>query len=375
MKVDMLAPGFDRTVGLSRYADSLVPELRAYCDVTLRRPTLPPLTRRVLARFGDAETFFSTFPVTHGDYDGDVCHLSTQTLAIPLLYDRSTPTVVTVHDIFPYVLPKVGFQRGYPWYEQGAYRVALRGLRRADHLVVNSVATKRSLIEWLDVPEGKISVVYLGIDRETFRPQRVPDEVFDRHGLDPTGKHVLYVGSEQPRKAVHELVDAFAEVAAEHDDAVLVKAGTAQDLSGRTRTLRAVREHGLEDRVAFTGHVAEDDLVALYNLADLFASASYYEGFGFPFVEAMACGTPVLGRDRSAMREVIPEAAYRYRTREELSAKMIELLSKEQPRYELADDRFRWEETARRTARILETVAAGGGDSSRTDDRDREALP
>lgn len=357
MEVDFVVPGFDQTVGLSRYADSLLPELRKHCEVTVRRPKMPSVARKVLSPLGDAEKFFSTFPLAYEEPTGDVLHLSTQTLGIPLLYNYDMPTVATVHDIFPYMLPKIGFEEPGPWYERGMYRLAMRGLQKVDHIIADSEATKRSLIEWLDIPEERISVVYLGVDRETFKPMDVPDEVYERYGLNPANRHVLYVGSEHKRKAVPELVEAFSEVAADIEDVVLVKAGGPQDPAGRERTLAAVRECGVEDRVVFTGYVPEEDLPCLYNLADVFASASYYEGFGFPFVEAMACGTPAVGRDQSAMKEVVLEDALLYDATSDLVALLRAAIFRGSSQSIDLDTLFVWRDTARETFELLNALA------------------
>lgn len=360
MDVDFVVQGFDRTVGLSRYSGSLLPELRNECDVTVRRPRLPEVVRRSLGKMGDAETFFSSFPLDYEPLEADVLHVTSQTMGVPLLYRDVGPTVVTVHDIFPYIFDRdTQFDPIEPLYERGLYRLAMRALKKADHIIAISDATKRTLQEYLDIPTNKITRVYYGVDHETFRPMDVPDEVYERYGLNPEDKHILYVGSERPRKAVPELIEAFTDVVEEVPDATLVKVGGPELPSERERVEAVIRREDVGDSVVFTGHV-EDDLPLLYNLADIYASSSYYEGFGLPFVEAMACGTPVVGRNQSAMPEVIGDGGelFESNSNESLIELLVEMLTNKSEYHDYAkaarqkSEQFSWEKTAVETLAV-----------------------
>lgn len=363
MDVDFVVQGFDQTVGLSRYTASLLPRLDEECDVTVRRPRLPEAVSRPLGALGDAETFFSAFPLDYERSTGDVLHLSTQTMGIPLLYRDLPPTVVTVHDVLPYVFEcDTQFAPIEPWYERGFYRLAVRGIRAADHVVAISEATKRTLQEYLDIPASRITRVYYGVDHDAFRPRGVTDRTYERYGLDPDDRHVLYVGSERPRKAVPELVEAFADVLDEVPDATLVKVGGPERPAFRERTAAAVRREGIEDSVVFTGHV-EEGLDRLYNLADVYASATYYEGFGLPFVEAMATGTPVVGRNRGAMKEVIGSGGLLFDSRSELTEALVGVLTGEagSSLAAAASERaasFSWEKNAAKTREVYRAVSS-----------------
>jgi len=362
MEVDFVVQGFDRTVGLSRYSESLIPELRNHCEVNVVRPRFPDVAKRALSPLGDPETFFSSYPLAYGELTGDILHLSAQTLTIPLLYAKDRPTVVTVHDIFPYMLPRMGFRDPDPWYDRAMYRLAMAGLKRADHIIANSNATKESLIEWLDIPEERITTVYLGVDHETFKPMPVPEEIYEQYGLNPDDKHVLYVGSETKRKSVPELVSAFADILDEIPNATLIKVGGPQHPNSRERTMAAVQEYNIEDRVVFTGYVPEEDLPYLYNLTDVFASASKFEGFGFPFVEAMACGTPVIGYDRTTGPELISKGGFLVDDLDQMVATLCQLLT-EQSVSEWSENKpkinskiFNWRSTVNYTYQIYESV-------------------
>jgi len=363
MNVDFVVQGFDHMVGLSRYSYSLIPQLREECNVTVCHPRLPNTIRRPVSLFGDAETFFSSFPLDYEDISDDILHLSSQTIGIPLLYRDFESTVVTVHDIFPYIFQReTQFTPVEPWYERGMYRLAMRALKKADHIVAISDATKQTLQRFLDVPSHKITRIYYGVDHSTFQPIDVPTGVYERYGLDPQDRHVLYVGSERPRKAVPELIEAFACVLKEVPDATLVKVGGPEVPAGRERVEDMVRRKGIAENVVFTGHV-EDDLVTLYNLADVYASASYYEGFGLPFVEAMACGTPVVGRNQSAMPEVIGDGGLLFESHDDMCETIVRLLTDQDERESLAASArtqamvFSWAKAARETSNVYDNVS------------------
>ncbi|MBD0349330.1 MAG: glycosyltransferase family 4 protein [Thermoleophilia bacterium] len=236
--------------------------------------------------------------------DGPV-HLPNHHLA---RYARAArgPYVVTVHDLIRYFdwrgnLPLI--HRPGP-HERLGLRLDYRGIRRADHVIAVSQTTKRDLVRHLGVPEERITVVYEGVDHELFRP------VVTRPLDEP---YVLFVGSEQPRKNLPRLLRAFAAVKRDRRlaDLKLVKVGRASggERGFRRRTLAAVRELALERDVVFTGLVPDEDLPAWYSAAECLALPSFYEGFGFPPLEAMACGCPVVVSSAGALPEIAGDAA------------------------------------------------------------------
>jgi glycosyltransferase involved in cell wall biosynthesis len=155
------------------------------------------------------------------------------------------------------------------------------------------------------IAEEKITVTHLAAGPafrvlDDARTQRLPEGV--------TEPFVLAVGNLEPRKNLPRLIEAFAAVAREPGiTAKLVLVGKPKSQSRALE--RIIEQHGLHDRVVFTGFVEEDQLVLLYNRAALFTYPSLYEGFGLPPVEAMACGCPVVASNVTAMPEVLGDAA------------------------------------------------------------------
>lgn len=276
---------------------------------------------------------------------------------LPLVHPRHS--VVTVHDL------------GYLYYPQAYTRWARWYLRwstsynaqAAAHLIADSEATKRDLLQYCQTPPEKVTVVYPGYD-PNFAPVRDPARlagICERYGI-PT-PYVLYVGTLQPRKNLLGLLDAFAVLAKEDQETHLVIAGKKgwlyQPLFAHAEQL------GLEERVHFIGYVPQEDLPVLISGARVFVLPSFYEGFGLPVLEAMACGTPVICSDVASLPEVAGDAAILVdpHNTEELAGALSRVLGDPDLRRNLAERglqrvrHFSWQKCAEQTLQILESVS------------------
>ncbi len=212
------------------------------------------------------------------------------------------PTLLTVHDLsfvhYPqaYPAPLVAYlNRVVPW-----------SVRRATHIVADSVATQQDLITLWQTPAEKITVLYSGVD-ERFRPVTDGRHLAQVRASYDLGEapYLLSVGTLQPRKNYQMLIQAFAPLARHWPHQLVIAGGQGwlyEDM------VAEVGRQGLEGRVRFTGFVADRDLPALYSAATLFLFPSLYEGFGLPILEAMACGAPVVASNASCLPEVVGQA-------------------------------------------------------------------
>ena len=158
------------------------------------------------------------------------------------------------------------------------------------------------LVELLGVESDKIEVVYPGVEKR-FHPiedQTLLEEVRNRYYLP--SRFILSLGTLQPRKNFARLIEAYSLLVTHYPFLQLVIAGGKGWLY--EEIFATVEQLGLEEKVIFPGFVADGDLPALYNLADLFVFPSLYEGFGLPPLEALACGRPVITSDASSLPEV-----------------------------------------------------------------------
>jgi alpha-1,3-rhamnosyl/mannosyltransferase len=186
----------------------------------------------------------------------------------------------------------------------------------------------------------------------------------DRYNLPP--RYVLYLGSNKPHKNLERLVRAWERLIQSHDAPFdlphLIIAGHHDPRYPEAR--RMVRQRGLEGSVQFVPNVAEADMAALYSGAEMFVFPSFYEGFGLPPLEAMACGAPVLCAASSSLPEVVGDAAHTFDPYNfvELAESLRWLLDHASVRDHLRAKGFEqarafsWERTARATLDVYESV-------------------
>ncbi|HNP71449.1 MAG TPA: glycosyltransferase family 1 protein, partial [Kouleothrix sp.] len=282
-------------------------------------PPLPGIGYRLLGRLGlDARAFFGTYPVWARYPRADVYHLTSQNLASLLLFRRPAgKVVVTVHDIIPYMLRadrQLSVYRGAA--DRLFDRMAMAGLKRADRLIAVSHYSKRSVVALLHIRADQIDVVHESVDHSRFRPLDVPAALRERYSLPAGRRYLIYVGSDDPRKNLATLLRALAELRQTQPDVELIKVGRAHFDAERARLRALAAELGLAGAIHWLDDVPERDLPLLYGLADLCVMPSLYEGFGFPVIEAMACGTPVVAANASSLPELLGDAGRLYEPRD-----------------------------------------------------------
>lgn len=217
---------------------------------------------------------------------------------------RRARTLLTVHDLSFIRHPQGAVGRLRRWLE----RVVPASLARADHILADSESTKRDLVDIFNVDPANVTVVGAGVE-ERFRPVTDPAalEAARRRYRLPTGeKIILGLGTLEPRKNFTGLIQAFSQSPVRESHHLAIAGGKGwlyEDI------FTAAAESPAAGRIHLLGFVADDDLPALYSLADIFAYPSHYEGFGIPVIEAMACGTPVVCANNSSLPEVAGQAA------------------------------------------------------------------
>ncbi len=218
----------------------------------------------------------------------------------------TVPTLVTVHDLIPLLLPAY---RGSPLVRFYT-RLVTYSARRADAVLTDSVASQRDIVRHLRIPPERVHAVPLAVDAR-FHPiedQAVLAAVRQRHALPE--RYFLYLGGFDWRKNVSAVLRAFAEFSGRQTADAPIHLVVAGRMPARHTDLfpdpcNLARELGIEEQVVFTSWVADEDKPALYSSALAFVFPSWYEGFGLPPLEAMACGTPVIASDRGSLPEVV----------------------------------------------------------------------
>jgi len=313
--VALIAKPGDPTTGVGRYVQMLQRGLSEAGVAAVRiAPTIPPLPARgytALQRLGvDARAFLANYPYRAAYPRAGLYHFTSQNLATLLLF-RPPPgkVVVTVHDIIPYMLRNNPELCTYRTVADRLFdRLAMIGLRRADLLLADSRYTQSCLERHLGIAPARIAVVHLGVDAGQFRPLPVPTALRARYNLPEGRRYLIYVGSEDPRKNLPTLIRALAEVRHRLPEVALIKVGRAHFDHERQRLRGLASALGVGDATHFLDNVAEDDLPLLYNLAEVCVMPSLYEGFGFPVLEALACGTPVIATAAASLPELLGDA-------------------------------------------------------------------
>jgi len=209
----------------------------------------------------------------------------------------NVPQVVTVHD-----LAFLHYPEQYPGMKQRYLKAMTRlSVRRAAKVIAVSEATRQDILANYRCDPDKVVTIPNGVDAEMRvlpesdvrafrRTQGLPDEF------------VLFLGTLQPRKNLETLLKAFGKIAGQVDWPLVVAGALGWQYE---RIFQIVRHLGLSARVRFVGHVPGEHLPLWYNAATVFVYPSLYEGFGLPPLEAMACGTPVVASNVSALPEVV----------------------------------------------------------------------
>ncbi len=273
---------------------------------------------------------------------------------------KNTITLVTVHDLSFVHVPETT----PPTLKAYLDRVVPYSVRRANHVIADSQATKTDLMTIYQIASEKISVLYSGVE-PIFRPIKDPNEINAVRQKYHIGSkpYLLSVGTIQPRKNYVRIVQALHILRSAGYDVELVIAGGKGWLN--EPFYQIIRDKKLNDAVHLIGYADDTDLPALYSGALMTLFPSLYEGFGFPVLEAMACGTPVITSNISSLPEVAGQAAILINPYdiEALAQAIITLIEDSAYREKLIKagysqaQKFTWERAAHQLAQIYATIS------------------
>lgn len=222
--------------------------------------------------------------------------------------DKKIKVVLTIFDLIHFFYPylKMSFARRLYHKLKLAPKLVLK---RADKIITISISTSRDLIKYFKIPPRKIKMLYMGVSEsfrviDSARAKRLMREKFN-----VTRPYILFLGRNEPHKNIKALVIAYArlpEYIRERNDLVLVG---KEDERYNQPIRELISRYGIEKKVFFTGYADDSDLPYIYSAASVYVQPSFYEGFGLPILEAMACGVPVVSSNTSCLPEVGGDAA------------------------------------------------------------------
>lgn len=271
---------------------------------------------------------------------------------IPFTYRGCS--VATVHD-----LGYVHFPEAHARGQRAYLRLTTRtNGRLSKRVIADSTVTKQDLIQFYKLDAAKIDIVYPGVDPQLARVQdeaRI-HETCQKYGIE--APYLLYLGTLQPRKNLVRLVRAFIETDLPHQLVIAGKGGwLAEPILREVESLPL----SMRRRVSLPGYIPEVDKAAIISGATAMLYPSLYEGFGFPVLEAQACGTAVLTGDNSSLPEVAGAGALLVDAQDQgaLTNAMMRLATDSELRAELVSygrenvRRFTWRDTAIQVLRSL----------------------
>lgn len=275
---------------------------------------------------------------------------------------KNALVLATVHGLAYKIIPEKILPHVVQSLDEGLSYI----LNHADYLVAVSETTKKELIRYVGEAPERIYVVTHGADRQ-FRQQKkqvVWEHLSDIYGL--IRPYILYVGTIGIHKNIMGILSAYEKLSPKVS-IDLVLAGPTD--SAWDSAHQFVNAHKLSERVYFLDHVDEtENLVDLYNGADLFVFPSFYEGWTSPPLEAMACGTPVITSNCSSLPETVGDAAIKVdpNNTEELAYEMERVLSDETLQSELIKKGFdhvalhTWEKAAAKLIQVFADIQKKG---------------
>lgn len=259
----------------------------------------------------------------------------------------SVKHVLTIHDISFLLFPEHLTTKQRLWH----YLVQpKKQCQNATHIIAPSENTRRDLINHLSIAPEKISVIYPGYTDHTDKNTTA----------SPANPYILFLGTTEPRKNILALLRgyeaAFTTLPIPYDLVIAGATGWKQE-----EMLAAVANSPIKEHVKMLGYIDPDEKAALIKQAAVFVYPSWYEGFGFPVLEALAIGTPVITSNRSSLLEVAAEACYLINPHNPLEIKdgLLTILTNQAYRAEkikkglLQAQKFNWEQAAKQWLAVL----------------------
>lgn len=258
-----------------------------------------PCRHLYLPNRGNINRFLSHFPVREWLTGYDLMHITHNFEYV----HRPERCIVTIHDALFMKIQEKAFEHERMRVEVPPFA------RRCKHIITCSEASKKDIVETMQIEPDKVSVIYWGVKHEIFHPLGLEkEEIIRRLRVDypfMPSRYFLSVSCNAERKRTHILVKQYMELCRQQpvNDLVLVWSNPPAWLLAQINNSKAA------GRIHFLTNVTDQELALLYNGATASFMPSSYEGFGLPVLEAMACGTPVVTCRNSSLEEIGGEAA------------------------------------------------------------------
>lgn len=280
---------------------------------------------------------------------------------IPIPISTENPLLVTVHDLAPLKLPRI-----YKWYSPMTFFLTMKMLiAQGAHFIAVSDSTKHDLVSEFNLAQDRVSRIYEAVSSD-FQYHKNPEErqaVRVKYGIPD--RFFLFTGGMHKRKNLGTILDAYMLFRKQcSEDVKLVFTGR-MELGGK-KLIAEIRKRKIQQHVILPGYIDRKDLPILIGMAEVMLYLSLYEGFGFPVLEAMACGTPVICSNNSSLPEVAGKYALFCNALDVFCIvdKMRLIVENNDIRKQLIEggiyqsQLFSWKNTAEKTLELYESVTS-----------------
>lgn len=323
--------------GIGSYTQKLIENLKTLPQIELIPFGNGSLPSADLTHYPYFDLFFHTLPLT-----------------------KKQKRIVTIHDVIPLVFPD-RFPSGVRGYISLFFQK--RALRNTDLVICDSKTSKNDIADKLSVPKGKIEVIYLAASENFKKNDDVKRLKSVKRKFKLPQNFALYVGDVNWNKNLENLINS---IKISNLPLVMVGAALVDNKVPQTRALgRLIKKLHLEEKIIRTGYIEEEDLVSIYNLANVTILPSFYEGFGLPVLESMACGTPVVCSNSSSLAEIAGDIALFCDPQDpaDIAQKTLSVLRMSKEQREALSRKliahaaaFSWQKTARQTVNVYKKV-------------------
>ena len=343
---------FDKPTGIATYAQNVIKSLASLDPTLLSARSLDNFKQYAIAANMTPQEgslgHFRRLLWTQFELPKIYRHLQADLIYSPIpeapLYSQSR-YVVMAHDLIPLRFPR----RTSPLTNYFRYVVPLV-LQQAEHIICNSQATAKDLSDFYGIPASKITPILLGYDSKNFYPRKTT-AYFDR-------PYFLYLGRQDPYKNIAGLIDAFAAIA--NNNYYLAIAGST-DPRFTPQLQQQALELGISDRVFWLDYLDYRELPIIISGAVALVFPTFWEGFGLPVLEAMACGTPVITSNIASLPEIAGDAAILIDpySNAAITSAMKDLAKDDEMRSQLSKlsiqqaQKFSWSKTGEATKEVL----------------------
>lgn len=348
------------------YADSIISGLKVVRPnweiVELRPKPIDITSRSLFLRIQKFYERFWRFPNRVTQEQADIFHVidHSEGHIVNWLKKADKSVVVTCHDLINYFYrDNLKGSVHLPFVSHGMWLKSVEAMRNANHVITVSAVTAKDTTKILNIKPKHISVVANTVD-PVFKPlPKNKSEYFrQKNGVSPETICLLNVGSNHPRKNIYTILKAVKILKEQGLPVKFWKAGS--DFTDDDK--KFIQTQSLENEISYLGQPEKSTLVEIYNAADILAAPSLHEGFGITLLESMACGTPVITSNVSAMPEVVADAGVLVEpTNSQEIAEAVLSLHNDPIYYQKLIDRslkrvelFTWEKIAEQIALIYE---------------------